>query len=239
MPVQPGGVAAARLRALIVEDEAPLARVVADYFAKDGFDVEIAGDGETALELVGTSHPDVVVLDLMLPGIDGIETCRRIRTFSDAYVVMLTARAEEVDKLVGLSVGADDYITKPFSPRELLARVRTMLRRPRTGPGEAEPPRRFGDLTIDPAAREVSVGSRVMELTRTEFDLIDALSARPRLAFSRSQLLEQVWGSQWYGDDHVVDVHVANLRRKIGDDPKAPRYVLTVRGIGYRMGQPG
>jgi len=239
LPAQPGGTTAARLRALVVEDEAPLARVVADYFAKDGFDVEIAGDGETAVELVARSHPHVVVLDLMLPGIDGIETCRRIRTFSDAYVVMLTARADEVDKLVGLSVGADDYITKPFSPRELLARVRTMLRRPRAERGEAQQPRRFGDLTIDPSARAVSVGSRVVELTRTEFDLLDALSARPRLAFSRGQLLEHVWGAQSYGEDHVVDVHVANLRRKIGDDPKAPRYVLTVRGIGYRMGQPG
>ena len=239
LPAQPGGPAAARLRALVVEDEAPLARVVANYFVKDGFDVEIAGDGETAVELVRRSRADVVVLDLMLPGIDGIETCRRIRTFSDAYVVMLTARADEVDKLVGLSVGADDYLTKPFSPRELMARVRTMLRRPRAGRVDAEPPRRFGELTIDPGAREVRLGSRVVELTRTEFDLLDALSARPRLAFSRGQLLEQVWGSQWYGDDHLVDVHVANLRRKIGDDPKAPRYVLTVRGVGYRMGEPG
>ena len=174
----------------------------------------------------------------MLPGIDGIETCRRIRTFSDAYVVMLTARADEVDKLVGLSVGADDYLTKPFSPRELLARVRAMLRRPRVGLGEA-PPRRFGDLTIDPDAREVRVAARVVELTPTEFDLLDALSARPRMAFSRGQLLEHVSRGQSSGDDHVVDVHIANLRRKIGDDPKASRYVLTVRGVGYRMGEAG
>jgi DNA-binding response OmpR family regulator len=239
MSGQPGGTPAARLRALVVEDEAPLARAIADYLSNDGFDVDIAGDGETAVELVARSRPDVVLLDLMLPGIDGIETCRRIRTFSDAYVVMLTARVGEVDKLVGLSVGADDYVTKPFSPRELLARVRAMLRRPRAGRGEAEPPRRFGDLTIDPGAREVRVGKRVVELTPTEFDLLDALSARPRLAFSRGQLREHVWGSHWYGDDHVVDVHLANLRRKLGDDPKAPRYILTVRTVGYRMGEPG
>jgi len=238
-PGRPGRTPADQLRAVVVEDEAPLARVIADYFVKDGFDVDIAGDGETAVELVSRSRPDVVVLDLMLPGIDGIETCRRIRTFSDAYVVMLTARADEVDKLVGLSVGADDYLTKPFSPRELLARVRAMLRRPRAGLGEAKPPRRFGDLTIDPDAREVRVAARVVELTPTEFDLLDALSARPRMVFSRGQLLEHVSRGQSSGDDHVVDVHIANLRRKIGDDPKASRYVLTVRGVGYRMGEAG
>lgn len=238
MSAQPGG-AAARLRVLVVEDEAPLARVVASYFTNDGFDVDITGDGETALELVRRTRPDVILLDLMLPGIDGIETCRRIRTFSDAYIVMLTARADEVDKLVGLTVGADDYVTKPFSPRELLARVRAMLRRPRAGRDDPEQPRRFGDLSIDSAAREVRVGSRVVELTPTEFDLLDVLSAHPRVAFSRGQLLQQVWDSSSYGDTHLVDVHVANLRRKIGDDPKAPSYVRTVRGVGYRMGVPG
>jgi DNA-binding response OmpR family regulator len=238
-PAQPGASPAVRLRALVVEDDAPLARAIADYLTRDGFDVEIVANGETALEWVSRSRPDVVLLDLMLPGIDGIETCRRIRTFSDAYVVMLTARGGEVDKLVGLSVGADDYVTKPFSPRELVARVRAMLRRPRAGRGVAQPPRRFGDLTIDPGAREVRVGTRVVELTPTEFDLLDTLSARPRLALSRGQLRAQVWGSQRYGDDHVVDVHLANLRRKLGDDPKAPRYLLTVRGVGYRMGAPG
>jgi DNA-binding response OmpR family regulator len=238
MASQPGGGTAARLRAVVVEDEAPLARVIGDYLARDGFAVEIAGDGETAVELTQRIRPDVVVLDLMLPGIDGIETCRRIRTFCDAYVVMLTARTDEVDKLVALSVGADDYVTKPFSPRELIARIRAMLRRPRAGRGLEEPPRRFGDLTVDPAARQARIGSRDVELTPKEFDLLDALSARHRVAFSRRQLLEQVWGGDWYGDDHVVDVHVANLRRKLGDDPKAPRYVLTVRGVGYRMGDP-
>jgi len=237
----PGGTAtggSGKPRALVVDDEEDLARLVADYLAREGFATQVALDGEHALELAHADPPDVVVLDLMLPGIDGVEICRRLRTFTDAYVIMLTARAEEVDKLIGLAVGADDYLTKPFSPRELVARVRTMLRRPRgQQPADGEAPaRRFGDLAIDPAAREVSVGDRPVELTRLEFDLLDALSARPRLAFSRRQLVERVWGEDWFGDEHIVDVHVVRLRRKLGDDPAHPRYVLTVRGVGYRMG---
>jgi DNA-binding response OmpR family regulator len=180
----------------------------------------------------------VIVLDLMLPGIDGVEACRRIRRFSDAYILMLTAKTEEADKIVGLSTGADDYVTKPFSPGELVARVRALLRRPR---GEAVPvvedgARRFGTLVVDPSAREVVLDGEAIELTKLEFDLLETLSAEPRVAFSRAQLLERVWGPSWFGDDHVVDVHVANLRRKLGDDPAAPRYVRTVRGVGYRMG---
>jgi DNA-binding response OmpR family regulator len=154
---------------------------------------------------------------------------------------MLTARAEEVDKLIGLSVGADDYLTKPFSPRELVARVRVLLRRPRSAPagdvgvGE-EPSRTFGDLVIDPAGREVSLAGQAVELTRTEFDVLAALAARPRLAFSRRQLIDAVWGDGWVGDEHLVDVHVGHLRRKLGDDAAAPKYIRTVRGVGYRMG---
>ena len=226
------------LRALVVDDEEHLARLVADYLARDGFTTQVALDGEHALEAARAARPDVVILDLTLPGIDGVEVCRQLRTFTDAYVIMLTARAEEVDKLIGLAVGADDYLTKPFSPRELVARVRAMLRRPRTGqPADGEAaPRQFGGLVIDPAAREVSVDGKPVELTRLEFDLLDALSARPRLAFSRRQLVERVWGEDWYGDEHIVDVHIVRLRRKLGDDPTQPRYVLTVRGVGYRMG---
>jgi DNA-binding response OmpR family regulator len=231
----------ARVRALVVEDEPPLARLVASYLEREGFQVTIAGDGERAVELAKTWQPEVIVLDLMLPRMDGIEACRRMRTFSDAYVVMLTARSEEVDKLVGLGVGADDYLTKPFSPRELVARIRAMLRRPRAGPAVAAapvaPPRRFGELEIDPAAREVRLGGRLVELTRLEFDLLEALSEHPRVVLSRRQLLERGWGPDWVGDDHLVDVHIANLRRKLGDDPSAPRYVRTVRGVGYRMGE--
>jgi DNA-binding response OmpR family regulator len=230
----------APVRALVVDDEPPLVRLVTSYLERDGFQVQAAHDGEQAVELARTFQPEVIVLDLMLPGVDGIEACRRIRTFSDAYIVMLTARAEEVDKLVGLGVGADDYLTKPFSPRELVARIRAMLRRPRagaTGEAAAGPARRLGDLVVDPAAREVHLKGRPVDLTRLEFDLLEALSERPRMVLSRRALLERVWDVDWYGDDHLVDVHIANLRRKLGDDPRAPRHILTVRGVGYRMGR--
>ncbi|HEY5985238.1 MAG TPA: response regulator transcription factor [Streptosporangiaceae bacterium] len=233
-----GPARASALRALVVDDEEHLARLVADYLAREGFTAQVALDGENALELARAERPDVVILDLMLPGIDGVEVCRRLRTFTDAYVIMLTARAEEVDKLIGLAVGADDYLTKPFSPRELTARVKAMLRRPRQPLPEAGAAtlRRFGELEIDPQSREVTVGGSPVELTKIEFDLLDTLSARPRVAFTRHQLVSQVWGETWFGDEHIVDVHVVRLRRKLGDDATHPRYVITVRGVGYRMG---
>ncbi len=221
---------------LVVDDEAPLVALVTSYLEREDFAVATAADGVRAVELARELDPEVIVLDLMLPGIDGVEACRQIRTFSDAYIVMLTARAEELDKLVGLSIGADDYVTKPFSPRELVARIRAMLRRPRESSPGAGTKRRFGDLTIDPAAREVLKDGAAIELTRLEFELIAALSERPRLVLTRRQLLERVWGPGWFGDEHVVDVHIANLRRKLGDDPRSPRYIRTVRGVGYRMG---
>ena len=175
------GTAAARPCALVVDDEPPLVQVVSGYLDREGFEVVAAGDGETAVALARQARPDVIVLDLMLPGIDGIEVCRQIRAFSDAYIIMLTAKSDEVDKLVGLSIGADDYLTKPFSPRELIARIRAMLRRPRT---ETTPEhvRRFGDLEIDVAGREVCLAGTAVELTRTEFDLLDALSESPHQA---------------------------------------------------------
>jgi len=231
-----GGPGPARRRALVVDDEAPLVKLVGSYLEREGFEVAGASDGEQAVERARAFDPDVIVLDLMLPGIDGIEACRRIRAFSDAYIVMLTARVEEIDKIVGLSTGADDYVTKPFSPAELVARIRAMLRRPRTGAADEGADRRFGDLEIDPAAREVRRGGDPIELTKLEFDLLDALSASPRAALSRLQLLKAVWGPNWFGDEHVIDVHIANLRAKLDDDPRAPRYVRTVRGVGYRMG---
>ncbi len=221
--------------ALVVDDEAPLAALVRSYLEREGFEVETAGDGEAGVRVARERRPDVIVLDLMLPGMDGIEACRQIRAFSDAYILMLTAKAEEVDKIVGLSTGADDYVTKPFSPGELVARVRALLRRPRGGSGERFAVRRFGDLEIDPLAREVRRDGEPVELTRLEFELLDTLSEQPRVAFTRRQLLERVWGP-WFGDEHVVDVHVANLRRKLGDEARAGRYVRTVRGVGYRMG---
>ena len=228
-------------RVLVVEDEQALAKVVASYLEADGHEVVCAFDGPSAVEGARRQPPDVVILDLGLPGLDGVEVCRQLRTFSDCYVIMVTARSDEVDKLVGLGVGADDYVTKPVSPRELVARVRAMLRRPRTGMTQApapaeEAPRVFGPLAIVVAAREVCVDQRPVELTRTEFDLLATLSARPRLAFSRRQLVDAVWGDGWVGDDHLVDVHVGHLRRKLGDDPAAPRFIRTVRGVGYRMG---
>jgi DNA-binding response OmpR family regulator len=224
-------------KVLVVEDAPEFRELVTTVLRRDGFAVESAADGPGALALAREFRPDVVVLDIGLPGMDGVEVCRRLRTFTDAYVVMLTGREDEVDKLIGLSVGADDYVTKPFSSRELVARLRAMLRRPRTGGagGPAGSLRRLGELEVDVAAREVRVGGRVVDLTRIEFDLLDALSEQPRVAFSRAQLLERVWGPTWFGDDHVVDVHVSKLRQKLGDDARAPRHVRTVRGIGYRL----
>ena len=228
---------------LVVDDEPSLVRVVEGYLTKEGFSVRTAGDGETALALARESEPDVVVLDLGLPGMDGVEVCRQLRTFSSCYVLMLTARADEVDMLIGLAVGADDYVTKPFSARALVARVRTLLRRPRTPPGtptsDEQDVRVFGDLTVDVPAREVRVAGSVVALTRTEYDLLDTLSGSPRVVFTRQQLLDRVWndGSGFAAsDEHLVDIHVGHLRRKLGDDPRDARYVLTIRGVGYRMG---
>ena len=228
-----------KLSALVVDDEPSLVRVVEGYLAKDGFDVRTAGDGPAGLALARESEPDLVVLDLGLPGMDGVEVCRQLRTFSRCYILMLTARADEVDVLIGLGVGADDYVTKPFSPRQLMARIAVLLRRPRTGiSDETESQRIFGDLVIDLPAREVRVGSSVVPLTRMEYDLLEALSSRPRMVFSRQQLLDAVWDdvSGVASDEHLVDIHIGHLRRKLGDDPKVARYVVTIRGVGYRMG---
>ncbi len=226
------------VRALVVDDEPSLTRVVAGYLEHEGFVVTTAADGEQALASARSDPPDVVVLDLMLPGIDGIEVCRQLRTFTDAYVIMLTARSEEVDTLIGLSVGADDYMTKPFSPRELTARIRGLLRRPRMSAQTGIDPqvRTVGDLRLDPQSRQVFVGEAPVELTRIEFDLLDALTERPNLAYTRRQLIERVWGPDWVGDEHLVDIHIAHIRTKLGDDAATPRYVVTIRGVGYRLG---
>ncbi len=231
-------------RALVVDDEVPLAGVVASYLEREHFEVSVAHNGHDALAIAREIDPDVVILDLALPGIDGLEACRQLRTFSDAYVVMLTARDTEMDTIVGLSVGADDYVTKPFSPRELVARIRAMLRRPRTVPAGTEadaipeqpPQRMFGALRIDVAGRQVFIDDEPIMLTRTEFDVLATLSTRPGVVFSRRQLLDAVWAEAWGGNEHLVDVHIGHLRRKLGDDPAASRYVVTVRGVGYRMG---
>ncbi|MCY7402502.1 MAG: response regulator transcription factor [Nocardioides sp.] len=227
------------MRALVVEDEPALAALIASYFEREGFDASVSHDGLEAVALAREVDPDVVVLDLGLPSLDGVEVCRQIRTFSDAYVVMLTARSDEVDTLIGLSVGADDYMTKPFSPRELMARVSALLRRPRPLGHPDAPPvqtRSFGALSIDPVGRDVWLDGEPVALTRTEFDLLATLSGRPQMAFSRRQLIDDVWGPTWVGDEHLVDVHIGHLRRKLIDDAADSRFVRTMRGIGYRMG---
>jgi DNA-binding response OmpR family regulator len=220
---------------VVVDDERPLVDLVLRYLRREGYEVHAAYDGEEALAVIDKVRPDVIVLDLMLPGIDGLEVARRVREDADPYIVMLTARSDEVDRIVGLRVGADDYVTKPFSPNELVARIQAMLRRPRRSPLATADVRRFGELTIEPIAREVHVGGEPVELTRLEFDLLDTLSAEPRVVFSKDQLLDRVWGSSAYRDDHVVAVHIANLRRKLGDTGEVPSFVRTVRGVGYRM----
>jgi DNA-binding response OmpR family regulator len=228
---------------LIVDDEERLRELLRGYLAQAGFSVLLAEDGLQALELARAHRPDLLILDLMLPGLDGLEVCRRLRTFSNAYVLMLTARSEEIDRVVGLEVGADDYLTKPFSPRELVARARAMLRRPRggdTAPEMAPEPavaeaRTIGRLRIDDARHEIALDGDLLTLTATEYDLLTALATHPGYVFTRAQLLEQVWGTNYFGDDHVVDVHIANLRRKLGEDAGQQAMIETVRGVGYRL----
>ncbi len=220
-----------QVRVLVVDDEPPIVELVRGYLEREGWQVMVATDGAAAVEVARTSRPDVIILDLMLPVIDGVEACRRIRTFSDAYLLMLTARSEEIDRIVGLSVGADDYLVKPFSPRELVARVKALLRRPRATV-EAAP---ASGLEVDELRHEVRVDGAPVELTATEFGILAALARDPGVVVGRAALLDRVWGPEFIGDDHLVDVHVANLRRKLGDDPAAPRFVETVRAVGYRL----
>jgi DNA-binding response OmpR family regulator len=228
------------VRALIVEDEENLVRLLRGYLEREGFEVSEARDGLAALEAAREVIPDVVVLDWMLPKLDGMDVLRELRRFSDAYVIVLTARVEEVDRIVGLSTGADDYLTKPFSPGELVARIRAMLRRPRgemRAAGE-EVSLSFGELSVDRGRREVWLKGGEVSLTAIEFDLLTALASRPGLVFTREQLLARVWGEDYFGSDHLVDVHIANLRKKIEAEPSNPRYVQTVRGVGYRFRGP-
>lgn len=237
MPTPPTG------RILVVDDETELAQLVAEYLRKAGLEVAVRHDGTEAVAAVRDFTPDVLVLDLGLPGIDGIEVCRQVRVFSDCYVLMLTARDDEVDKIVGLSVGANDYVTKPFSPRELVARVQAMLRRARTGGAASAAGSRsaqqalvIGELVVDEDSRQVHLAGEPVALTRIEFDLLLCLAARPQLVLSRRQLVEMVWDTHWTGDEHLVDVHIGRIRKKLGDEAASPRFIHTIRGIGYRMG---
>lgn len=225
---------------LVVEDDEPIRDLISKYLRAEGFNVLTADDGFSALTQARSMQPDLIVLDVMLPGQDGLEVCRRIQQELDVYVLMLTARTEEVDKIVGLSVGADDYLTKPFSPRELVARVKAILRRSRTlAPRDRTPAEkgglRFEALLINPETREVSRNGQAVELTQREFDLLYALAEQPGRVFNRDQLLERVWGHDFAGIDRVVDVHIGLLRRKLEEDPGNPTLIQTVRGVGYKF----
>ena len=220
-------------RILIADDEPDLRRMLTAYLKAEGYEPSVAADGPQALERVRAEAPDLVVLDVGMPGIDGFEVLQRIRADSDVPVIMLTARSEEVDRVVGLTVGADDYVTKPFSPRELAARIKAVLRRGRR-PGEEEV-LRFPGLSIDIARREVLRDGEPASLTTLEFDLLAALASGPGRVFTRDQLLQRVWGFDYFGVDRVVDVHVANIRKALGDDAADPAIIGTVRGVGYRF----
>lgn len=218
---------------LLVDDEPPILQLARMYMEREGFRVHEVQDGEAALAAVESLHPALVVLDLMLPKLSGWEVCRRLRaTHSEAAILMLTARDEDVDKILGLELGADDYLTKPFNPRELVARVKAILRRGAVKPNGDLERIRVGDLMIDPARREVHVGSRLLSLRAQEFDLLATLAAQPGRVFTREQLLQQAWGFDFYGQTRTVDVHIAHIRKKLEG---ATARIETVTGVGYRL----
>jgi two-component system, OmpR family, alkaline phosphatase synthesis response regulator PhoP len=226
-------------RVLVVEDEANIVNLVRAYLEREGFTVDAVTDGRAALHHARVMQPHLIVLDLMLPGMDGLEVCRRLRQESDVYILMLTAKSEEADRIVGLELGADDYLTKPFSPRELVARVKAVLRRSRPSAGTL-PDSASGiidapPLRIDLARRRVSKRGTPIDLTALEFDLLCELASRPGIVYSRAQLLQRVWGYDFLGDERVVDVHIGLLRKKIEDDPSEPELLKTVRGVGYKF----
>jgi two-component system alkaline phosphatase synthesis response regulator PhoP len=218
---------------LVVDDEPQIADLLRSYLQREGFTVEQAADGEAALSAVSRLRPDLVILDLMLPRVDGREVCRRIRAESTTPIIMLTARDEETDKLLGLELGADDYVTKPFSPREVVARVRAVLRRGAREGGATLI--RAGDLTIDLRAHEVTLAGRRVEVTPTEFRLLETLASHPNQVFTRMQLIDRVQGHAFEGYERTVDAHIKNLRGKVEPDPRTPRYILTVYGVGYKF----
>ncbi len=221
---------------MVIEDDPDVRGLLTTVLGASGFDVTPSATGRDGLDAVRTVEPDVVTLDLQLPDLDGLEVCRMIRGFSDAYVIILTARAEEIDRLMGLETGADDYMTKPFSPRELRARVAALMRRPRRLGAPTEPSQVFhhGALTVDGDRRTAAISGREVALTRTEFDLLLLLARGPVRVWTRPELVESVWGNSWKGDSHLVDVHVNNLRRKLTDSSDHG-WIMTVRGVGYRL----
>ena len=223
-------------RILIVDDEERIRSLVASYLKSDGFEVVEADNGRDALAEVERRKPDLVIMDVRMPGMDGFEALSEIRKISDVYVIMLTARAEETDRIVGLSVGADDYVTKPFSPRELVARVKAVLRRARSSSSTNSADRlEFDSVVIDVGRREVTRGGVPIELTALQFDLLATLAESPGRVFSRGQLIERVWGWDFYGDERIVDVHIRNLRKALADEAGDPEVIGTVRGVGYKL----
>ena len=219
---------------LVVDDNEKIVEVLTAYLEQAGFSVRSAVDGATAIAEVDRAVPDIALLDVMLPGVDGIELTRRFQREHGLPVILVTARSDEVDRLIGLEVGADDYISKPFSPREVVARVKAVLRRTgdqRTGDETV----RIGELSIDPERRAVAVQGRDVELTRTEFDILAAMAAHPGRVYSRLRLLEIATGDAFEGYERTIDAHVKNIRKKLGEDPRAPRYVHTVFGVGYKV----
>jgi two-component system, OmpR family, alkaline phosphatase synthesis response regulator PhoP len=224
---------------LVVEDEPKILEVVCDYLADAGFSVATAIDGASALARARAEPPDLVVLDLGLPGIDGLDVARELQRRGPVPIIMLTARGAEVDRILGLELGADDYLVKPFSPRELVARVRAVLRRSAAGGGAGDAEvARVGDVEVDPGRRRVTVAGQAVELTATEFDLVAHLAAQPGRVFTRAQLLDVIHGLAVESYDRAIDAHVKNIRRKLEPDPHRPRYLLTVHGVGYRFAEP-
>lgn len=218
---------------LVVDDERKIVDIVRAYLEKEGYRVITATDGESAVSLFRQEKPDLIVLDLMLPKISGNDVCRMIRKESDTPIVMLTARDELTDKVIGLELGADDYVTKPFEGRELVARIKAILRR--SEPRSFAPVIRTGDLTVDTERRQATIGERAIELTTTEFDLLRLLAAYPGRVFSRAEILDRLQGDTYEGYERTIDSHVKNLRRKIEPDPERPTYIHTVYGAGYKL----
>lgn len=225
------------MNVLIVDDEKRISEGVRKYFEQAGFSVQTAYDGNTALKIALSGKPDLIVLDWMLPGMSGIDVCREIRRESNVPIIMLTARVEESDKLIGLELGADDYITKPFSPRELVARARTVLRRAQMPPVQTRSLYEFGSVLVDTNSRECRVNNELISLTPTEFDLLVYLIRHPNQVFSRSQLLDAIDLGAFEGVERTVDVHIHNLRKKIEQDPANPQFIITVFGVGYKFNQ--
>jgi len=223
---------------LVVDDEPKIVKTVRAYLESFGFRVVTAGDGQTALTVFRNEKPALVILDLGLPGLDGLDVARKLRKESNVPIIMLTARVEETDRLVGLELGADDYVTKPFSPRELVARVRAVLRRAGAEREVAAPPIIAGDVVIDVDRRQVTIAGRTVDLRPMEFDLLAVLARHPGRAFTRWELLDKVQGSAFVGYERTIDAHIKNLRQRIEPDPRQPRYVLTVFGVGYRFAEP-